>query len=148
MIRPAPASAAPWMAFSPTPPAPITATLAPGRSRAAFTTAPTPVMTPQASRHARSGARSSGSRTNWLASTTTASAKAAVFMPWASGAPAASRSGLGPWSQAWAQEVGAPPAQAGQPPQDRISVTSTASPGVNPRTPGPTAVTRPAASWP
>ena len=44
--------------------------------RAVFTTAPTPVMTPQASRQARSGGRSSGSRTHWLASTTTASAKA------------------------------------------------------------------------
>ena len=46
-------------------------------------------------------------------------------MPCASGAPAASRSGLGAASQAWAQEVGSPPAQAGQPPQARISVTST-----------------------
>ena len=88
MIRPAPARAAPWIAFSPTPPAPTTATRAPGRTRAVFTTAPTPVMTPQASRHASSGGRSSGSGTHWLASTTTASAKAAVFIPCASAAPA------------------------------------------------------------
>ena len=136
------------MAFSPTPPAPITATRAPGRRRAVFTTAPTPVITPQARRQASSAGRSSGSATSWLASTTTASAKAAVFMPCATAAPPASRSGEGPASQAWSQEVGAPPAQAGQWPQARISVTSTRSPAAKPRTPAPTAVTRPAASWP
>ena len=90
-------------------------------------------MTPQASRHARSSGRSAGSGTTWLRSTTTASAKPAVFMPCISGAPAASRSGLGSASQAWSQEVGSPPAQAGQAPQARISVTSTGSPGARPR---------------
>ena len=136
------------MALSPTPPAPITATRAPGRSRAVLTTAPTPVITPQASRRASSAGRSSGRPTSWLASTTTASAKAAVFIPCATAAPPASRSGDGAAAQAWAQEVGAPPAQAGQAPQARISVTRTRSPPAKPRTPAPTAVTRPAASWP
>jgi len=91
----------------------MTATLCPGRRRPAFTTAPTPVMTPQARRQASSAGRSSGSRTHWLASTTTASAKAAVFIPCASTSPAAPRSGLSAASQACAQEVGSPPAQAG-----------------------------------
>lgn len=92
-------------------------------------------MTPQASSAAKVDGMSTGSFTHWLASTTTASAKAAVFMPCASGAPAASLSGLGATSQAWAREVGAPPAQAGQAPQARIKVTSTGSPTAKPRAP-------------
>ena len=47
MMGSAPIMAAPCTAFSPTPPAPNTATLSPGRTCAPFTTAPTPVMTAQ-----------------------------------------------------------------------------------------------------
>ena len=43
-----------WSTFSPTAPAPTTSTLAPGRTRASRITAPTPDMTPQAMRQARS----------------------------------------------------------------------------------------------
>lgn len=44
-IRLAPATALPWMTFSPTPPAPITATEAPGRTPAVLKTDPRPVTT-------------------------------------------------------------------------------------------------------
>ena len=54
MMGVAPASAAPWIAFTPTPPAPMITALLPGASWAVLRTAPTPVMTPQARRHARS----------------------------------------------------------------------------------------------
>ncbi len=47
MIRSAPASAAPFTADSPMPPQPITTTVAPGSTFAAWNTAPTPVITPQ-----------------------------------------------------------------------------------------------------
>ena len=47
---------APWIAASPTPPAPKTATVEPASIRAVLSTAPTPVVTPQPI----SAARSSG----------------------------------------------------------------------------------------
>ena len=47
MIMRAPAMRAPWIAASPTPPAPKTATVEPGSMRAVLSTAPTPVVTPQ-----------------------------------------------------------------------------------------------------
>ena len=50
---------APWIAASPTPPAPKTATVEPGSIRAVFSTAPTPVVTPQPIRAARSSGMSS-----------------------------------------------------------------------------------------
>jgi hypothetical protein len=52
----APATFAPWMIASPTPPAPQTATVEPGSTLAVLSAAPTPVMTP----HPISAARSSG----------------------------------------------------------------------------------------
>ena len=62
MMGPAPAMAAPCTTFSPTPPVPNTATLLPGRTRAALKTAPTPEMTAHPSSAARSSGRSSGMR--------------------------------------------------------------------------------------
>ena len=47
MMRSAPASRAPWMAFRPTPPQPITATVLPGSTLAVFMAAPSPVVAPQ-----------------------------------------------------------------------------------------------------
>ena len=47
MIISAPATRAPWMQFSPTPPQPNTATVLPARTRAVLTAAPKPVITPQ-----------------------------------------------------------------------------------------------------
>ena len=62
MIVPAPASPAPWIAFSPTAPQPITATEAPGCTGATRVAAPTPVITPQPIRQARSNGISRGTR--------------------------------------------------------------------------------------
>ncbi len=78
----APASAAPWTLFKPTPPVPITTTALPAGTRAVLTTAPSPVMTPQASKAAHSKGTSSGMGTTWDCSTTTYSAKAPVRRPW------------------------------------------------------------------
>ena len=55
-------SAAACNALRPTAPQPITATCAPASTRASRLTAPTPVMTPQPSRHARSNGISGGNR--------------------------------------------------------------------------------------
>jgi hypothetical protein len=79
-MRRAPAMRAPWIALSPTPPAPITTTSWPGRTCAELTTAPTPVITPQASSEAASGEIASATGTIWERSTTTRSAKAPVFI--------------------------------------------------------------------
>jgi hypothetical protein len=64
---------------------------------------------------------------------------------------------LSPWavigltrsrSNTSSQNTGEPPAQEGQKPQERISVATTGSPTFTRVTPGPTASTTPAASWP
>jgi len=75
-------SVAPWTLFKPTPPVPITTTVLPAGTRAVLTTAPSPVMTPQASKEAHSNDISSGMGTIWDCSTTTYSAKAPVRRPW------------------------------------------------------------------
>ncbi len=58
MIFDAPASAAPFTADRPMPPQPTTATVEPGSTFAALNTAPTPVITPQPTRAARSSGMS------------------------------------------------------------------------------------------
>ena len=69
-IRFAYARRAPWMAASPTPPQPITATVAPAGTCAVLRTAPTPVKTPQPSRQARESGRAGSIFTTlfWLTS--------------------------------------------------------------------------------
>ncbi len=59
-ITDAPDSRAPWIAAMPTPPQPMTATLAPGSTRAVLITAPTPVITPHPTSAAISNGTSSG----------------------------------------------------------------------------------------
>ena len=59
MMREAPAISAPLMQDRPTPPQPITATVLPGSIAAVWMTAPTPVVTPQPIRAARSSGMSS-----------------------------------------------------------------------------------------
>ena len=145
--RAAPARRAPWMAFRPTPPAPITTTTSPGLISAVCTAAPSPVMTPQDRSDAASIGIPSGKGAIWLSSTTTRSAKAAQLRPCATALPSG-RVRTGARLGGAAQRVGWPPAQGPQWPQDRISVTSTASPGFTRAAPGPTAETRPAASCP
>jgi hypothetical protein len=58
MMRPAPAIAAPLIAARPTPPQPMTATVSPGRTLEVWIAAPTPVITEQPIRAARSSGMS------------------------------------------------------------------------------------------
>ena len=74
MILAAPASAAPMTHESPTPPRPMTATVEPAGTSAVFTTAPTPVETPQPMSAATSGGTPSGIGTTAVAGTTSADA--------------------------------------------------------------------------
>ncbi len=145
----APHSTAPWMLFRPTPPAPITATVAPGSIAAVLATAPKPVMTPQASRAAWRMSKSSGTTASCEASTTTRSANAPVRIPWPIAAPPSVASGLAsPPANTPSHSTGLPRAQGRQWPQARISVTTTRAPMAGAVTPGPVASTVPAASWP
>ena len=75
MIFSAPASTAPWMTLSPTPPAPNTATDAPGSTFAVLMTAPTPVITPQPTRQALSSGASLRIFTHPVSGMTVSSAK-------------------------------------------------------------------------
>src|SRR5689334_3202084 len=75
MIFDARASRAPWITLVPTAPEPNTATLLPGRTPAVYSAAPTPVITPQAIRHACAGGTSGEMGTAWLAWTTVCVAK-------------------------------------------------------------------------
>ena len=149
MIGSAPESTAPWTQLSPTPPVPTTATLLPGGTCAVFTTAPRPVITPQASSDALSSGSVSGIATTWDSSTTATSAKAAVRSPWCTPAPSRVRMcGRSSRAKGVGHTVCAPFWQKKQCPQARIRVTTTWSPGRTSFTPGPTASTTPAASWP
>ena len=78
-IRDAPASTAPITHESPTPPRPMTATLAPGGTSAVLRTAPTPVVTQQPISAATAGSTPSG--IGMAASTGTTVASAMVAMP-------------------------------------------------------------------
>jgi hypothetical protein len=104
------------------------------------------VITPQARSEAASGAMVSVIATTWLRSTTTRSAKAPVFIAFQT-SPDRPRIGGGA-SSGVAQATGWPVAQGAQWPQARIRVTTTRVPRARPRASGPSAVTRPAASWP
>ncbi len=73
-IREAPASAAPITHDSPTPPRPMTATLAPAGTSAVLRTAPTPVETQQPMSAATPGSTPSGSGMAAAAGTTVAPA--------------------------------------------------------------------------
>jgi hypothetical protein len=91
----APESAAPCTLLSPTPPVPMTTTLAPTGTFAVFVTAPKPVRTPQASNAAHSNGTSLGIATTCEASTSAYSANAPVPKPWVIFVPSlAERSGL------------------------------------------------------
>ena len=138
----APASAAPWIAFTPTPPAPMTTALLPGVSWAVLRTAPTPVMTPQARRHARSSPRSAGTgdqlrlvHHHRLREAGHADAQVERLAGPARGAGAPSSGRSCP-----SQRYAAPVRQGRQPPQVRRSDTTTRSPGRTRVTPGPTSL--------
>ena len=85
MILPAPAMAAPLTHDSPTPPQPTTATVLPGSTLAVWNTAPTPVITPQPTRAARSSGMSSRTFTSACSCTTICSANEDRLANWAIG---------------------------------------------------------------
>ena len=87
MMRSAPASAAPCTAFRPTPPQPMTTTLLPASIRAVLVTAPTPVITAQPTRHARSSGMSRRTGTAPDSGTTACSEKHAVRVMWWTSCP-------------------------------------------------------------
>ncbi len=87
MMREAPAIAAPFTAESPMPPQPITATVEPGSTLAAWNTAPTPVITPQPTSAQRSSGTSSRTFTTACSCTSIFSAKADRFIAWFSTSP-------------------------------------------------------------
>ena len=87
MMRDAPAIAAPFTADSPMPPQPITATVAPGSTFAAWNTAPTPVITPQPTSAQRSSGTSSRTFTTACSCTSMYSAKAERLNAWFSTSP-------------------------------------------------------------
>src|SRR6185369_6190636 len=87
MIVPAPASAQPWITFSPTPPQPITTALLPGSTLAVLMAAPTPVMTPQPTRHALSSGTPAGILTHEISGTTAYCARLDSAAIWYIGLP-------------------------------------------------------------
>ena len=84
MIRSAPAIAAPLTADRPMPPQPITATVLPGSTLAAWNTAPYPVITPQPTSVARSSGIVGSIFTIACSCTSICSAKAERLRNWLS----------------------------------------------------------------
>ena len=87
MMRLAPASRSPWMTLRPTPPTPNTAAVSPARTLARFSTAPTPVSTPQPIRHAEVMGTSLEILTAWTSLTMVDSAKTDVAAKFDAGSP-------------------------------------------------------------
>ena len=152
---PAPASCAPAITCRPTPPHPITHTLAPTR-RPARLTAPIPVTTPQPSSAACHSGIEAGSRTAPAAGTTAYSAKQATIRPCWSTVPSSARSRelpsisipATPWRAAVSHSVRRPDRQARQAPHDGTKQNATWSPATTSTTSSPTATTTPAPSCP
>ena len=86
-IRVAPAMRNPWITFRPTPPTPKTAAVSPGLTLARFSTAPTPVSTPQPMRQADDSGTSLGMRTAWTSLTTVTSEKTDAAAKFDAGSP-------------------------------------------------------------
>ena len=90
MIVVAPASLAPAIAASPTPPQPNTATLSPRCTAPVLIAAPTPAMTPQPSRPADAGGAAGSTFVHWPECTSVFSAKAPMPSAGESSVPSAS----------------------------------------------------------
>ena len=86
-IRVAPAMRSPWITLRPTPPTPKTAAVSPGRTLARFSTAPTPVSTPQPIRQAEDSGISLGMRTACTSLTTVSSEKTEAAAKLEAGSP-------------------------------------------------------------
>src|SRR5215472_1210400 len=131
------------------PPQPMTATVAPGATRAVLKTAPSPVVTPQPISAARSSGISGVTLTTARSWTSISSAKEPRPANWPSPVPSAESRGLssartpGVW-QRW----GRPVRQNSHSPQNADRQVTTWSPGRTYVTSEPTASTTPADSWP
>ena len=142
----APASTAPTMAASPTPPQPNTATLSPCSTPPVWTAAPIPAITPHPSSPATSGRTSERTFVHWPAATRVSSAKAPMPSAGLRGSPssvifcAAFRVAK--------QYCGRPRRHERHRPHTARQLRMTKSPGATSSTPSPTDSTTPAASWP
>ena len=146
MIVRAPASAAPWMAASPTPPQPNTATVSPRCTLPVYIAAPRPAITPQPMSPAASGFAPGSIGTHCVAATSVFSANA----PMPSAGDSATPSSV-IFCVAFAelkQYQGRPFAHDRHVPHGARHAMTTVSPGLTFVTPSPTASTTPAASWP
>src|SRR3990167_10766603 len=154
MIRDAPAMAAPLMAARPTPPQPMTATVEPGSTWAEWKTEPTPVMTPQPIRQARSSGMSLSIAQSAFSWTRICSAKEERFRNWPTfslpmdrrGASSGRRLNWSPFT-VWQTDIW-PVRQYSQTPQKGERIEMTWSPGFTAETIEPTCSTTPALSWP
>ena len=116
MIVVAPASSAPAIAASPTPPQPNTATLSPRFTAPVLIAAPTPAMTPQPSRPAAVGGAAGSTLVHWPECTSVFSANAPMPSAGDSSVPSAS---VIFWAALWVlkQYCGSPLRQARHCPQ-------------------------------
>ena len=87
MIRLAPASRRPWITLRPTPPTPKTADVSPACTLARFSTAPTPVSTPQPIRQADVSGTSFEILTAWTSLTMVDSANTEAAAKLEAGSP-------------------------------------------------------------
>jgi hypothetical protein len=146
MIVVAPASAAPAIAASPTPPQPITATESPRVTLPVLIAAPSrPSRRSRAGRRPRAGGGST--LVHWPAATSVFSANAPMPSAGDSSVPSSSVIFC---VALWVlkQYHGLPRRQARQLPQTARQLRTTKSPGATSVTPSPTASTMPRASWP
>ena len=90
MIVRAPASRAPAIAASPTPPHPMTATVSPRATLPVLIAAPRPAITPQPSRPATSGGAAGSTFVHWPAATSVFSANAPMPSAGESSVPSSS----------------------------------------------------------
>ncbi len=147
MMRRAPTSAAPAIAASPTPPQPITATVSSRVTAPVLIAAPSPAITPQPSRPATAGSASGLTLVHWPAATSVLSANAPMPSAGVSSVPSVS---VIFWValKVSKHRCGRPRLQARHCPHTARQFRITKSPGATAVTSGPTASTRPAASWP
>ena len=136
MIVCAPASRAPRIAASPTPPQPITATLSPRLTPPVLRAAPRPAITPQPSRPATAGLMAGSTLVHWPAATSVLSANAPMPRAGDSTVPSAR---VIFWTALYVlkQYHGRPRRQARQCPQTARQLRITKSPGATSVTPGP-----------
>ncbi len=151
----APAAAAPCTAFMPTPPAPMTTTVSPGRTSATLVAEPQPVVTPQPTSAATSSGMSGSTLTSDASCTVMYGEKVPSRHIWMTRCPRAEIRKL-PSLMLWPVSSPAPRSQrfwcplehGGHTPQAGMNAVTTWSPSFSVVTPGPTLVTMPAPSCP